>query len=215
MTARTRGARRPQNTAAKIVGTVGVVGVAATIAGLTSFGAFTDSTQPVDTKVDTGVLSIDVADAGDSLSMPFGGGLMLAGDSRSYRLDLVNDGDVALSSVTMTSRATESSILDTDTVNGLQLDMKNCTVPWTVSDSVYTCGGTQSTVYSGPIVTANRTVSGPSGPSSGAASTSVGGVDHLLLTASLPSSASGDAFEGATTSLDFVFNGTQRAGAPR
>jgi hypothetical protein len=215
VTARTRGARRHHNTAAKIVGTVGVLGVAATIAGLTSFGSFTDSTEPVNTGVDTGVLSINVADAGDSLSMPFGGGLMLAGDSRSYRLDLVNDGSASLSTVTMTSRATTSSILDTDPVNGLQLTMKNCTVPWTVSGSVYSCGGTQSTVYSGPIVTANRTITGPSSTGSGAASTNVGGVDHLLLTASIPSSASGDAFEGATSSLDFVFTGQQRAGQAR
>ena len=215
MTARTRGARRRHNTAAKIVGTVGVLGVAATIAGLNTFGSFTDSTTPVGTQVDTGVLSIDVADAGDALSMPFSGGLMLAGDSRGYRLDLVNNGNVSRSGVTMTSRATASSILNTDTVNGLQLNMRNCTVPWTVSNFVYTCGGTQSTVYAGPIVTANLTVSGPSSPASSAASTSVGGVDHLLLTASLPTSASGDAFEGATSSLDFVFTGTQRAGKAR
>ena len=50
---------------------------------------------------------------------------------------------------------------------------------------------------------------------SGAASLAVGGVDHLLLTAALPSTASGDAFEGATSSLDFVFTGTQRAGSAR
>ena len=213
MTARTRGRRH--TTAAKIVGTVGVLGVAATIAGLSTYGSFTDSTTPVDTKVDTGVLSIDVADAGDALSMPFSGGLMLAGDSRGYRLDLVNNGNVNLSSVTMTSRATASSILDTDTVNGLQLNVKNCTVPWTVSNFVYSCAGTQSTVYAGPIVKSNLTISGPSSPASSAASTSVGAVDHLLLTASLPTSASGDAFEGATSSLDFVFSGTQRAGAAR
>ena len=79
MTARTRGARRHHNTAAKIVGTVGVLGVAATMAGMSTFGSFTDSTTPVGTGVDTAVLSIDLADAGDALSMPFGGGLMLAG----------------------------------------------------------------------------------------------------------------------------------------
>ena len=79
VTARTRGARRHHNTAAKIVGTVGVLGVAATMAGMSTFGSFTDSTTPVGTGVDTAVLSIDLADAGDALSMPFGGGLMLAG----------------------------------------------------------------------------------------------------------------------------------------
>jgi hypothetical protein len=140
--------------------------------------------------------------------MPFGGGLFLAGDSRSYRLDLVNDGDAALSSVTMTSRATASSILDSDTVHGLQLTVKNCSVSWTVANSVYSCAGTATTVYSGPIVASGQTVTG-------AASLTAGGVDHLLLTASLPSTASGDAFEGATSSLDFVFAGTQRAGSAR
>jgi hypothetical protein len=213
VTARTRGARRRHSTAAKLVGTVGVLGVAATIAGLASFGNFTTSSAPVDTSVDTGILSINVADAGDSLSMPFGGGLFLAGDSRSYRLDLVNDGNSALSTVTMSSRATTSSILDTDQVNGLQLTMKNCSVPWTVSGSTYSCAGTQTTSYSGPIVTAGHVVSGAS--SSGAASLATGGVDHLLLTAALPSTASGDAFEGATSSLEFTFAGTQRMGAAR
>jgi hypothetical protein len=213
VTVRTRESGRRRSTAAQIVGTVGVLGVAATIAGLGTLGNFTDSTAPVDTTVDTGVLSIDVADAGDSLAMPFGGGLILAGDSRSYRLDLVNDGDSALSSVTMTSRATASSILDTDTVNGLQLTATNCSVPWTVSNSVYSCAGTPTTFYSGPIVVSGGSGSGSIIPA--AASLAAGGVDHLLLTATLPAGASGDAFEGATSSLEFFFSGTQRAGSAR
>ena len=205
MTSQTRVARSRHATAARIVGTVGVLGVAATIAGLGTFGSFTTSSAPVDTKVDSGVLSIDVADAGDSLAMPFGGGLFLAGDSRSYRVDLVNDGDAALSTLTMTSRATASSILDTDTVNGLQLSVQACSVSWAAD---FTCAGTQTSFYSGPIVASGRALSG-------AASLAVGGVDHLLLTAALPSTASGDAFEGATTDLEFVFTGTQRAGSAR
>ncbi len=195
MTARTRGARRPGNTAAKLVGTVGVVGVAAIIAGLTSFGSFTDSTTPVDTKVDSAVLSINLSDAGDSLSMPFGGGLILAGDSRSFRVDLVNDGNAALSTVTMTSQTTASSILNTDHVNGLQLTLRNCNVPWTVSGSMYSCAGTQSTFYSGPIAASGLAISGPNSVGSPA--------------------ASGDAYEGATSSLEFVFNATQRTGQAR
>lgn len=205
MTSQTRVARSRHATAARIVGTVGVLGVAATIAGLGTFGSFTTSSAPVDTTVDTGVLSINVADAGDSLAMPFGGGLFLAGDSRSYRVDLVNDGNAALSSLTMTSRATASSILDTDTVNGLQLTVKSCSVSWAAD---FSCAGTQNTFYSGPIVASDRALAG-------AASLAAGGVDHLLLTAALPSTASGDAFEGATSSLDFTFLGTQRAGAAR
>jgi hypothetical protein len=208
VTARTRGARRHHNTAARIVGTAGVLGVAATIAGLASYGSFTDSTTPVGTGVDAAVLSIDLADAGDALSMPFGGGLMLAGDSRNYRVDLVNNGDAALSAVTVTSRATASSILDTDAVHGLQLQVRSCSEHWDVVGSVYSCDGVERSYYAGPVVTAGAALSGTS-------SLPIGGVDHLLMTASLPSSASGDAFEGATSSLDFVFTGTQRAGKAR
>jgi hypothetical protein len=184
-----------------------------TIAGLATFGTFTTSTEPVDTKVDTGVLSIDLADAGDSLSMPFGGGLFLAGDSRSYRVDLVNNGDSAFSSVVMDSRATTSSILDTDKSKGLQLILTNCSVPWTVSGSTYTCAGTAKNFYNGPIVVAGGAGSGAILP--GAASLQVGGVDHVLMTATLPTSAEGDQFEGATSSFEFVFTATQRTGTAR
>ena len=208
MTIRSRVANRHRTTAARIVGTVGVLGAAAAIAGLGTFGSFTTSSAPVDTKVDSAVLSINVADAGDALTMPFGGGLFLAGDSRSYRVDLVNDGNAALGSLTMTSRATASSILDTDTVHGLQLAVESCSVAWTVADSAYSCAGTQKSFYSGPIVASGQALSG-------AASLAVGGVDHLLMTAALPSTASGDAFEGASSSLEFFFTGTQRAGSAR
>ena len=50
---------------------------------------------------------------------------MLAGDSRGHRIDLVNDGDTALGSVTFDSWATSSSILDTDAVDGLQLSVES------------------------------------------------------------------------------------------
>ena len=136
MTVRTRGARRHHRTAARIVGTVGVLGVAATIAGLNTFGAFTTSSAPVVTEVYTPLLSINGADGGDAVTMPFRGGLFLAGDSRSYRVDLVNDGDADLGSLTLTSRATSSSILDTDTVDGLQLQVRACAELWDVVGSV-------------------------------------------------------------------------------
>ena len=45
--------------------------------------------------------------------------------------------------------------------------------------------------------------------------TAAGATDHLKLTAALPSSASGDAFEGASSDLKFQFTGIQRGGGPR
>ena len=74
-----------------VVGAVAAVGAAAAIAGLGTFGDFTESTAPVNTTVDTGVVSIELTEAGDSGSVPFAGGQMLAGDSRTHLVDLVND----------------------------------------------------------------------------------------------------------------------------
>lgn len=200
--------RGHHRTAARIVGTLGVLGAAAAVAGMGTFGSFTTTSAPVDTQVQGGVLSIDLAQAGDGLTMPFGGGLFLAGDSRGWRVDLVNNGDTAMSSVSLTSRATSSSILDTDATHGLQLDVKSCSAAWTVNNGVYSCAGTQKNFYSGRIVTSGQALSG-------ASSVTPGQVDHLLMTASLPQSASGDMFEGVSSSLEFVFSGVQRSGSAR
>jgi hypothetical protein len=194
--------------ATKIVAAIGAVGAAAAVAGLATFGGFTDSTTPVGTNVDTGVVSITLNEAGDSGTVPFSGGMMLAGDSRGHLVDLVNDGNTALGSVTFDSWATSSSVLDTDAVDGLQLSVESCSVSWVKSGADYTCAGTERPFYAGPIVVGNRALVG-------AASLAPGATDHLLLTATLPATATGDAFEGATSSLNFMFTGTQRTGTAR
>jgi hypothetical protein len=190
----------------KIVGALSVVGAAVAVAGLGSFGQFTDSTSPVDTKVDSGVVSIDVSSPAGA-SVPFSGGMMLAGDSRSALVDLVNDGTTPLAGVTLTSTATASSALDTDTVNGLQLTVESCSVAWTTG-AAPTCAGTVRSYFTRPIIAANA-------PLTASAALAAGATDHLKLTAALPSSASGSAFEGATSNLNFVFTGSQRGGGPR
>jgi hypothetical protein len=197
-----------RHSAGTIVGAVSAVGVAVAVAGLGTFGGFTDSTSPVGTTVDAGVVSIDVSTAGGSGVVPFAGGLMLAGDSRTHLIDLVNDGNTALGSVALKSWATSSSVLDSDPVNGLQLTVESCSVSWVDSGSGFTCAGTERSFYAGPIVVANQ-------PLAGAASLTAGGTDHLLLTATLPTSATGDDFEGAESGLDFMFTGSQRDGGPR
>jgi hypothetical protein len=204
----------PQNptsgrvTAARIVATLGVLGATAAIASLGTFGTFTDTTTPVDTTVDTGVVAIELAEAGDAGMVPFDGGLMLPGDSRAFPVDLVNSGNSALGSVTLASSATQSSILDSDPVDGLQLEVESCSVAWTDTGSGYTCAGTERPFYAGRMLVSDRSLTG-------AASLVPGGVDHLLMTASLPTTASADEFEGASSSLRFVFTATQRTGSTR
>lgn len=207
MTIDAQGPTSGRVTAAKLVATLGVLGATAAIASLGTFGTFSDTTTPVDTTVDSGVVSIDMAQAGAGM-VPFTGGLMLPGDTRAFPVDLVNSGNTALSSVTLASSATTSSVLDSDPVNGLQLKVESCTTAWSSTGAGYSCGGTQKSFYSGRMLVQGRSLAD-------AASLVPGSVDHLLLTAGLPSSASGDAYEGATSSLSFVFTGTQRGAAAR
>ena len=196
-----------RRSAVKIVGAISAVGAAVAVAGLGTFGNFTDSTSPVGTRVDSGVLSIDVSQPG-AASVPFAGGMMLAGDSRSAVIDLVNDGTTPLSAVTLRSWATSSSVLDQDTVNGLQLSVESCSVAWTSGAGAPTCSGTSRLYFTQPIVVNNVALTA-------SAALAAGATDHLKLTAALPSSASGDAFEGATSNLNFQFTGTQVAGGAR
>jgi hypothetical protein len=193
--------------ARKIVGSAAVLGVAAAVAGLGTYSTFTDSTAPLATGVTSGVLSISLLDGSSVATTPFQGGTFMAGDSVSKALDLVNDGNTPLASVSMRSWATESSVLDTDKVNGLQLLVRDCSQAWSGSGASATCAGTASTLYAGPVVT-TRELTGP-------ASLAAGGVDHLMLTASLPSTASGPAFQAVSSSLSVVFDAVQRAGADR
>jgi hypothetical protein len=202
-TASTTQTRR--RSAASVLGAIAAVGVAAAVAGLGTFGDFTESTAPVNTTVNTGVVSIALSQAGDTGILPFAGGQMLAGDSRTHLVDLVNDGNTALGSVTLKSWASASSILDSDRTNGLQLSVESCSVAWSADKS---CAGSRRSFYTGPILVADNALAG-------AASLTPGSVDHLLLTATLPTTASGDAFEGATSALNFVFTGTQRTGTVR
>lgn len=196
-----------RRTGLTIVGALSVVGAAVAVAGLSTFGQFTDSTSPVATNVDTGVVSVDVSSPAGA-SVPFAGGMMLAGDSRSALVDLVNDGTTPLATVSLTSTATSSSVLDQDTVNGLQLTVESCSVPWTTGADAPTCSGTVRSYFTRPILVSNASLAS-------SAALAAGATDHLKLTAALPSSATGDAFEGASSNLDFVFTGAQRSGGPR
>lgn len=196
-----------RRTGLKVVGALSVVGSAVAVAGLSTFGQFTDSTSPVNAQVDSGVVSIDVSSPAGA-SVPFSGGMMLAGDSRSALVDLVNDGTTPLAAVTLTSTATASSVLNTDTVNGLQLTVESCSVAWSTGASAPTCSGTVRSYFTQPIIVANA-------PLTASAALAAGATDHLKLTAALPTTATADAFQAASSTLNFVFTGAQRSGGPR
>jgi hypothetical protein len=190
----------------KVVGSIAVIGVAAAVAGLGTFGEFTASTDAVDATVDTGVMNVDVTYGGTSFPVPVSTVNLLPGDKVSAPLDLRNAGDVDLSSLTLDSYATKSSLLDTDAVHGLQLRLETCESAWVRTDEAYSCGGGAGTVYAGPVLAKKELT--------GLRSQTAGSIDHLLATVSFPTTG-GDTMQNQGSSLEFVFHAAQRAGGAR
>jgi hypothetical protein len=197
-------------TARKVVGSLAVLGTAAAVAGLGTYGNFTDSTTPMNTTVATGTLSINLTQPAGAYAVPVSVSGLVPGDSITRAVNLVNDGDLAMSSVSVVSTATAPSILTSDTTNGLQLSIKGCAVPWTqggpASAPTYTCSSGQSTVMTGPVV-ANTGLTNP-------ASLNPGGTDYLTFTISLPTTAD-NTFQGKSAGLSLSFTGAQRPGSAR
>ncbi|WP_029431489.1 TasA family protein [Blastococcus sp. URHD0036] len=209
MSARTRKA-----TSRKVIGSLGVLGAAAAVAGLGTFGTFTDSTTPISTAVASGTVNIDLSTPGAAI--PATTGNFVPGDSMTRAVTLVNSGTSALSSVTLGTTATVSSVLNTD-ANGLQLNVKSCTVPWTQGGTAtaptYTCGGTV-TDFGTTAAVSNRTLAGLKSLNPVDAAVPGSGTDYLTFTISLPTTA-GDNLQGKSSTLSLVFTGTQRAASAR
>jgi predicted ribosomally synthesized peptide with SipW-like signal peptide len=196
------------STARKVVGSLGVIGAAAAVAGMGTFGSFTDSSTPVATTIQSGTLNIDVTQQGFAVPVTTAG--FVPGDSLTRAVNLVNSGNVALGSVTLNTTAAAPSVLTTDATNGLQLAVKSCSVPWaqagTATAATYSCTGTERVLGSGPVIS-NVTLSNP-------ASLAAGATDYLTFAVSLPAGAD-NTFQGKTAALSLVFTGTQRTGIAR
>jgi predicted ribosomally synthesized peptide with SipW-like signal peptide len=196
------------STARKVVGSLGVIGAAAAVAGMGTFGSFTDSSTPVATTIQSGTLNIDVTQQGFAVPVTTAG--FVPGDSLTRAVNLVNSGNVALGSVTLNTTAAAPSVLTTDATNGLQLAVKSCSVPWTqagtATAATYSCTGTERVLGWGPA-SSNLTLSNP-------ASLAAGATDYLTFAVSLPTTA-GNTFQGQSAALSLVFTGTQRTGTAR
>ena len=197
-------------TTRKVLGSLGVIGAAAAVAGMGTFGTFTDSTAPLNASVTSGTLSLDLNRVGTA-TLPMSVANVVPGDSVSRAVDLVNSGNLDFAAIQLESVATTSSKLDTDRVNGLKLNVQSCSVGWTekVTDTVatYTCAGTTTDI------TGTASAVSASGLNN-VASKTAGGVDHLLVTLSLPTSAGND-LQGQTSALSLTFTGTQKTGTAR
>jgi spore coat-associated protein N len=185
----------------KLVASIGVLGAAAAIAGLGTFATFTSSTSASNT-IASGTLTLTAPVS----RLGTGAGPIAAGDTMQRGIDLNYAGSIAFSAVTLTTSASPSSQLDTDTTNGLQLAIDKCSVAWTESGPpyTYTCGGTTSSVLaSSPLVGSNVALSN--------LTLTAGATDHLRATITFPATA-GNTLQNQSSTLTYAFVGAQRAG---
>ena len=190
----------------KLLATCTLLGAAASIAGLGTFATFTSSTSASHT-VASGTVTIALGATGASTNrLNVGASAIAPGDTIQRSVDLIDQGTLDLASVTLTTQATTSSALDTDTTNGLQMVIDKCSQAWTESGPpyTYTCGGSTSTVLtSRPVIQSSVTLSNLS-------SLAAGNTDHLRVTLTFPSGAS-NTLQNQSSTIQYTFTGTQRA----
>lgn len=190
----------------KLLATCAVLGATASIAGLGTFATFTSSTSASHT-VASGTVTIALGATGASTNrLNVDANAIAPGDTIQRSVDLIDQGTLDLASVTLTTQATASSLLDTDTTNGLQMVIDKCSQAWTESGPpyTYTCGGSTSTVL------ASRALIGSSIALSNL-TLSAGSTDHLRVTLTFPSGA-GNTLQSQSSTVSYTFSGTQRAG---
>lgn len=199
----------------KLLLSTAAVGVAAGIAGLGTFATFSDTASGSHT-ISSGTVDINLGASGADNRLSVGAIGMVPGDSLQRRVKLTNAGSENLASVTLTTTASPSSLLDTDATNGLQMKLQTCGGTWVESSGTpytYTCdsavlgaddNGTRTDVL------AHRAVIGTTLALSNMSSVTAGQTDDLVLTVDLPSTA-GDTFQNLSSTITYTFNATQRA----
>jgi spore coat-associated protein N len=200
--------RRPSHrtTLSRLARSAVVVGAVAAVGTAGTWAAFTDTETVDQGAITTGTLSIAVPVPGATNRLTIGVEGLLPGEGIQRAIDLSNDGNVVATAITLSTSATSSSLLDTDTADGLQVTIERCDEPWAEVGSdphwSYTCGGATS------VVLAARPVIGSDLALSGLAAVDPGETDHLRVTLSLPGTAGND-MQGQSTTLRWAFTATQ------
>jgi spore coat-associated protein N len=200
------GLPRRRSRGRKLLLTIALLGATASIAGLGTFATFTSATSASHT-VSSGTVAIALGATGASTNrLNVDATAIAPGDTIQRSVDLIDQGTLDLASVTLTTQATTSSVLDTDGTNGLQMVIDKCSQAWTESGPpyTYTCGGSTSSVLSSrAVIQSGVTLSNLS-------SLTVGNTDHLRVTLTFPSGA-GNSFQNKSSTIQYTFTGTQRA----
>jgi spore coat-associated protein N len=202
----TRSSQARPGLSGKLLATVALLGAAASIAGLGTYATFTSTASQSHT-IASGTVTIALGATGASTNrLNIGASALAPGDTIQRSVDLINSGSLDLASVTLTTTASPSSLLDTDTTNGLQMVIDKCSVAWTEAGPpyTYTCSGSTSSVLaSRPVIGGNLSLSN-------LGVTTAGATDHLRVTLTLPSAAP-NTLQNQSSTISYAFTGTQRA----
>jgi len=193
----------------KLLVSLAVISAAASIAGLGTFATFTSSTS-ASQSVSSGTVTIALGATGASTNrLTVGASNIAPGDTIQRSVDLIDSGSIDLASITLTTSATTSSLLDTDATDGLQMVIDRCSNAWTEGGTApaytYTCSGATSTVL------ASRAIVGTNLALSNLSALTNGVTDHLRVTLTFPSAAP-NSFQNQSSTIQYTFTGTQRAG---
>lgn len=197
-------------TAVKIFASVVLVGGAAAVAALGTYGSFTSTTSASET-VSTGKVVMNSAAGVRGLSIDATN--LVPGDTveRTVTLSRSNDTE-SFGSVKLTTTATSSNVLTSDATNGLQLKVDTCPAAWTkpAGSNALNCSGAVANVVS------QRAVLGQNIDLAAVhtALNAAGATSNLRVTLTLPASAD-NTFQGLSNTINFVFDGTQRAAEAR
>lgn len=211
-----------RSTSKKILLSLAALGAAGAIAGLGTFATFT-STTSASQNVTAGKVEIALGASGAANRLSVSATNVVPGDTINRAVDLVSTSTDAMKSVNLTTTATTSSVLDTNTTDGLQMYLRNCSVAWTEAGTspafTYTCGGTTTAVLGSAASPVNIITTTPGGVSlNNLTSTTTGGpvTDHLLITVVLPqSNTSANLATPPSSTIQYSFTGTQRDGTVR
>ncbi len=201
------------STSGKVLASLALMGTAAAVAGMGTYGAFT-STTSASSDVTSGTVNIALGTSGTANNrLNVGATGVVPGDTIQRAVTLSNTGNQNLASVTLTTAATTSSLLDTDATNGLQVQIDACSVPWTEAGTspalTYSCtGGTSSTVL------ASHAVIGSNLALANLNTVTAGTNNYLRVTLTLPTTAD-NTFQAKNSVVGFTFTGTQRSATNR
>jgi spore coat-associated protein N len=209
------------STSAKILLSLASLGTAGAIAGLGTYATFTSTTAATN-QVTAGKVAIALGSPATGSLLSLSATNVVPNDTINRVVDLTNTSTDPLASVNLTTTATVSSVLDTNTTDGLKLTITACSLVagWTVTGTApaqtYTCpAGTINTVFANAnIIT--TTGGGVALTSLNALTTAGPTTDHLLVAITLPSTnTSANLSTPPSSTISFSFVGTQRNGTLR